>query len=76
MKLLKSILYKVLKKNDNFFHFSKLLLAIKDPFIFFFLCLFLFVLTSLITYIYCLLKSYKSNKDMRIHNINEKSKLE
>ncbi|CRH04004.1 conserved Plasmodium protein, unknown function [Plasmodium relictum] len=37
-------------------------------------CILMFALTSLITYIYCFLKSYESDKDMRTHKLSQKFK--
>ncbi|SOV82492.1 conserved Plasmodium protein, unknown function [Plasmodium sp. gorilla clade G3] len=67
MNILKFSLIPLFYKKDDFFQISKYMLSLKDPFIFFFLCIFFFILCTLITYIYCFFKSYELKK-----NVNKK----
>ncbi|KJP85155.1 hypothetical protein AK88_05220 [Plasmodium fragile] len=74
MEFLKNIFQELLKKKDQLIQCSKLSVLLSDPFTFFFMCIFLFILTSLMTYLYCFCKGYEPRKSSRIHNMSKKVK--
>ncbi|SOV18787.1 conserved Plasmodium protein, unknown function [Plasmodium sp. gorilla clade G2] len=63
MNILKFAFIPLFYKKDYFIELTKYMLSLKDPLIFFFLCIFFFIFCTLITYIYCFFKSYDLNKN-------------
>ncbi|ANQ10452.1 Uncharacterized protein PCOAH_00050020 [Plasmodium coatneyi] len=74
MDFVKNIFQELLKKKDQLMEFSKLSVLLSDPFTFFFMCIFLFVLTSIMTYLYCFCKGYEPRKSPKVHQISKKVK--
>eukprot|EP00366_Plasmodium_knowlesi_P003367 XP_002260864.1 hypothetical protein, conserved in Plasmodium species [Plasmodium knowlesi strain H] len=88
MEFVKNIFQELLKKKDQLMQFSKLSVLLSDPFTFFFIafltvclppsvfprCIFLFFLTSIMTYLYCFCKGYEKRKSPRVHTMSKKVK--
>ncbi|CAA9990475.1 conserved Plasmodium protein, unknown function [Plasmodium knowlesi strain H] len=74
MEFVKNIFQELLKKKDQLMQFSKLSVLLSDPFTFFFMCIFLFFLTSIMTYLYCFCKGYEKRKSPRVHTMSKKVK--
>ncbi|SBT78933.1 conserved Plasmodium protein, unknown function [Plasmodium ovale] len=74
MESLKFFFIELLKKKKEILHLSNLSVLINDPFIFFFMCIFLFVLTSIVTYLYCFCKSYEWKRGTKVYKMSRKVK--
>ncbi|GAB68560.1 hypothetical protein PCYB_134340 [Plasmodium cynomolgi strain B] len=82
MEFLKNMFQELLKKKDQLMQCSKLSVLLSDPFTFFFMyvnkkhalimCIFMFVLTSIMTYLYCFCKGYETRRSPRIHKMSKK----
>ncbi|GAW83083.1 hypothetical protein PGO_133550 [Plasmodium gonderi] len=74
MESLKHVFQELLKKKDQLFQCTKLSVLLSDPFTFFFMCIFLFILTSVMTYLYCFCKGYETRRSPRVHKMSKKVK--